>query len=96
MAKKREPKMGEQRQEVLFKALANRRRLSILRYLKKDGEKSVSDIAEVIGVSIKSTSKHLLILLNANLVSEKKKGFYVLYKIKDDLRQLPLFIVEHI
>jgi len=89
-------KMGERSQEVLFKALANRRRLSIIRYLKRNGEKSVSDISDVIDVSIKSTSKHLLILSNANLTIEKKKGFYVLYRIKEDLRQLSRQIIEQL
>ena len=68
--------------EKLYKALANRRRRKIIRYLKKHEEKPVSDIAGAIGLSIKSTSNHLLILSNADLVSGKKDGLYVLYRFR--------------
>lgn len=81
---------------MLFKALANRRRLLILRYLKKNGEISVTDISAAIGVSVKSTSKHLLVLSNANLVSENKNGFYVLYRIRSKLKPLAASIVDQI
>ncbi len=64
--------MREGNHETLFKALANRRRLKIIRYLKKYGEKSVTDVAGVIDISVRSTSKHLLILSSAGLVSERK------------------------
>ena len=56
------PTTQEHSLETLFKALANRRRLIIIRHLKKHGEKSVTELADVIGVSVKSMSKHLLIL----------------------------------
>lgn len=95
-AKNGKQKLGERNQELLFKALANRRRLRILRYLMKHGEKSVSDISAIIGVSFKSSSKHLKVLLNAKLVSEKKKGFYVLYTISESLHSLPKSIMKQI
>lgn len=83
-------------QEALFKALSNRRRLSILRYLKRHGGKSVSGISEVMGLSVKSTSRHLLILRNANLVAEKKEGVYVFYRINKGLRKLHGLIIDQI
>ncbi|MFC1594964.1 ArsR/SmtB family transcription factor [Patescibacteria group bacterium] len=94
--KKMPEKLHENTQERIFKALANRRRLAILRYLRKHGESSVTDIAEVIGVSTSSTSKHLIDLAKANLVQEKKKGFYVLYSIHKKLHFLPKYILDQI
>ena len=88
-------KLG-QSQELLFKAIANRRRLLILRYLKRRGEKSISDISEVIGLSVKSTSRHLLILHHADLVVEKREGISVYYRINKGLRKLPGLIIDQI
>jgi len=79
--------------ETLFKALANRRRLKTIRYLKKYGEKSVTDVAGVIGISVRSTVKHLSVLSNAGLVSERKKGSYVLYRIRGRLEPLAAGII---
>ena len=56
--------------ERLLKALANRRRLEILKVLKKEreGELSVGEIAERIGLSFKATSRHLSILIGADIL----------------------------
>ncbi len=51
----------ERELEKQLKALANRRRLAILKYLKSKREASVGDIAEEINLSFKSTSKHLAV-----------------------------------
>ena len=88
--------MREGNHEMLFKALANRRRLKIIRYLKGYGEKSVTDVAGVIGISVRSTSKHLLVLSNAGLVSERKKGSYVLYRIRGRLEPLAAGIIDQL
>ncbi|MBI5220938.1 MAG: helix-turn-helix transcriptional regulator [Candidatus Liptonbacteria bacterium] len=45
--------------EKCLKALANRRRLAILKYLQKKKEASVAAISEEIELSFRSTSKHL-------------------------------------
>ncbi|MBI3627466.1 MAG: helix-turn-helix transcriptional regulator [Candidatus Sungbacteria bacterium] len=57
--------------ERVLKALANRRRLSIVKYLKKEKEASVSEIAGKIGISLKATSKHLGILSAADIVDKE-------------------------
>ena len=71
--------------EKIFKALGNRRRLSILRILKKDGKLSVGDIASEIDMSIKATSKHVAILAGAGLLDREKHGLGVWYGISNDL-----------
>lgn len=70
--------------EKPLKALANRRRLAILRFLKRSkGEmgESVADIAAAIRLSFKATSRHLAILSAADIVEREQRRLYVFYRI---------------
>lgn len=67
--------------EAQLKALANRRRLSILYYLDGKGPASVGSIAEEIKLSFKATSAHLLILFTAGLVEREQTSTTVLYRL---------------
>ena len=69
--------------ERLLKALANKRRLAILRFLKKNGEANVTEIAEVIKLSVKSTSRHLAVLFSADLVDREQRSLEVYYRPAD-------------
>ena len=60
--------MKEKEFERHLKALANRRRLAILRYLKKHREAPVGEIAHEIKLSFKATSKHLAFLAAVDIV----------------------------
>ncbi|MBU0530939.1 metalloregulator ArsR/SmtB family transcription factor [Patescibacteria group bacterium] len=71
--------------ERILKALANERRLKILKLLKRDGETPVGEIAERIGLSFKATSKHLAILRQADLVDSRQVRLTVYYSIDQDL-----------
>ena len=59
--------------ERTIKALANRRRLAIIKYLKQSQPAPVGDIAGKINLSFKATSKHLGVLSAVDIV-EKKSG----------------------
>lgn len=67
--------------ERTLKALANKRRLAILEFLKKSGEATVGDIAEEIELSFKATSKHLSILLAANIVEREQRRLEMWYSV---------------
>lgn len=67
--------------ERILKALANRRRLAILQYLKRDKEGSVGGIAEAIHLSLKATSKHLGILASADMVEREQKSLRMFYRL---------------
>ena len=71
--------MNEKELEKIFKALANKRRIVILKFLKRKGNASVGDVANVIKLSLPSTSKHLMILFNADLVEKEQKSLIVYY-----------------
>lgn len=66
-----------------YKALANRRRLDILALLLKNEELNVSAIAKGINLSYRSTSRHLQILKNANLVQSIQENLEQVYSIPD-------------
>ncbi len=68
----------------IFKALANERRLRILKYLMRGEEASVGEISKEISLSFKSTSRHLLILENADLVGHKQEALYIFYFINSE------------
>ena len=64
-----------------MKALANKRRLAILRYLKGRKEATVGDIAEEIKLSFKSTSRHLSVLFSSDILEREQKGLEVYYRL---------------
>lgn len=65
----------------IFKALANERRLKIIKILTLDKELSVSEIAERIDLSLKSTSKHLLILERTGFLKNRMVSLNIFYSI---------------
>lgn len=74
--------------EKNLKALANRRRLEILKFLKhkiKPADASVGAIAEHIKLSFKSTSRHLAILKAQDIIEvSRQENLHIFYKISDN------------
>lgn len=64
-----------------LKALANKRRLAVLKYLKSVGKSSVGDIASEIGLSFKATSRHLSVLTNAGILRKEQEGLTMWHSI---------------
>ncbi len=67
--------------EKVLKALANRRRLAILKHLKEKREASVGVIAEEIALSIKATSKHLGVLHACDIVERDQRSLQMFYRL---------------
>ena len=67
--------------ERSLKALANRRRLAILKYLKRTGEAPVGDIAQEINLSFKATSKHLCVLGTCNILERNQRSSQMFYRL---------------
>jgi len=68
--------------ETLFKALADRTRLRIIGLLAA-GEVCVCDIHESLGLRQPTTSRHLAYLRRTGLVSARKQGLWVHYRLAD-------------
>ena len=80
--------------EKILKAFANRRRLAIVKYLKKNGEAPVSKIAGEIKLSFKATSKHLGILTAADILEREQRSLYMYYKISSNLKPIAKQVVS--
>ncbi|MFH1867156.1 MAG: metalloregulator ArsR/SmtB family transcription factor [Patescibacteria group bacterium] len=65
--------------EKILKALANRRRLAIIKHLKTHQPASVGEIAATIKLSFRSTSKHLAVLASADIVEREQSGLQIFY-----------------
>lgn len=62
------------------KTLANPTRLEILNLL-RDGEKSVSELVKLIGITQANASQHLAILRHRNIINARKEGASVYYSL---------------
>ena len=74
--------------ERILKALANKRRLEIVRSLKHNKELSVGEIADLIKLSIKATSKHLSVLYNVDIVDKEQRSLQMFYKLSNNLHHI--------
>jgi DNA-binding transcriptional ArsR family regulator len=53
----------------IFKALSNTNRVEIIKILSRHEKLPVSEIAEKLDISLKATSKHLIILHNLDVLN---------------------------
>jgi len=66
--------------EKIFKALADRNRLRILKMLEVK-PMCVCEITEVLGIAQPSVSRHLGILRDAGLLEDQKDGIWTVYSL---------------
>ena len=67
----------------IFKALGNERRFLILKYIFNNKELTVTQIRELINLSFKSSSRHLAVLINADLVKVRQINLNRFYSINE-------------
>ena len=65
----------------IVKAIAHPIRLFIIDELHK-GERCVYELTEMIGADMSTVSKHLLVLKNAGIVNDEKRGLQVFYSLE--------------
>ncbi|MGB7958134.1 MAG: helix-turn-helix transcriptional regulator [Minisyncoccia bacterium] len=85
--------MNHREIEKILKALGNRRRLAILRLLREDEEVKVGNIALEIGLSFRSTSRHIIVLEKANILEKDQRGLEVFCCLSDKIPQFALNII---
>jgi DNA-binding transcriptional ArsR family regulator len=66
-----------------LKALADRERLKIIQCL-RDGPKTVSDLADLLGTTLANVSHHVRILFHARVVRYERQGRNVIYSLRPD------------
>jgi len=65
------------------KALSSGKRLEMLEFLAQ-GERSVEQLARMTGLAVANTSQHLQLLRQVGLVTARKEGLYVYYRVAGD------------
>ena len=65
-----------------FRLLGHPARVRILELL-RDGERSVGDLQEALGLDSSGTSQHLAALRRQGLVETRRQGTTIFYKLKD-------------
>jgi len=68
---------------AFFAILANPTRVAIFCEL-RDGRKTVSELAEICGISLPNASQHLRSMREKGMVSTEKEGQHVYYAIVDE------------
>ncbi len=69
---------------AVAKALANEHRLMLLQLLAQ-GERSVETLAELSGLSVANASQHLQHLRRIGMVTARREGKRILYRLADDV-----------
>ena len=77
--REKERRKCELQAEVL-KALAHPLRLAVVQYLAKE-EKCVCEIVDYVGTSQSNISKHLSIMKKVGILSDRKEGLSVYYRL---------------
>ncbi|MDD5068200.1 MAG: ArsR family transcriptional regulator [Candidatus Pacebacteria bacterium] len=80
--------------EKPLKAVANRRRLEIIKYLKINKEANVGEIAENIKLSFKATSKHLAVLLGADIVEREQRSLSAQFSLAPKLPVIVKSVID--
>ncbi len=65
----------------IIKAMAHPSRLFIIEEISK-GEKCVCELTDMIGADISTISKHLSVLKKAGIVTDRKEGTTVFYRLR--------------
>ncbi|MBB3110823.1 DNA-binding transcriptional ArsR family regulator [Paenibacillus phyllosphaerae] len=85
----------DEKRVKMFKALAEVKRLEIIRYIRQtDREMTCGDLGEIIGMDKSNVSYHLKILYEADLVKVSRSGQNKFAQLREDTFQtfLPGFL----
>lgn len=76
------PKTAYEKNSVIYKILANSKRLEILNLLREQ-EMPVETLVKELGINKANVSQHLALLRHARLVTVHRKGINAFYNIID-------------
>ncbi|TAL20493.1 ArsR family transcriptional regulator [Patescibacteria group bacterium] len=80
----------------IIRAFANARRIEIIKKLQTSGSFTVTGLAREIGLSFRSTSKHLQRLDNANLLESSRQANAIWYRLRESLPDLAQAVLNHL
>ncbi|RMH22741.1 MAG: ArsR family transcriptional regulator [Gemmatimonadetes bacterium] len=67
----------------ILRCLGHPARLRILDYLEREGERTVSEIHEALGLGQATASQHLSLMHDKGILRRRKEGVNVFYEIGD-------------
>ena len=70
-----------ERRARICQVLADPKRLRLIDALRDDAEKTVGELAEVLGASYPNVSQHLNVMRDAGLVTSRKEGTSIFYRL---------------
>ena len=76
------PEIDRQRYAAVSRALADAKRLCVVEIL-ASGERSVSELSREVSCQIPNMSQHLSVLRSAGLVTSRRVGSTVYYRLAD-------------
>lgn len=71
--------------DTVFTALSHPLRLRVLLLMRQEGELCVCELTHVLGVSQPMISRHLAQLRQGRLVSDRRQGQWIYYRLHDKL-----------
>lgn len=66
---------------IIIKAMGHPSRLIMIDAL-AEGEKCVCDLQRLVGADLSTVSKHLSVMKNAGIVTDRKEGLKVFYRLR--------------
>ncbi|HYA32227.1 MAG TPA: metalloregulator ArsR/SmtB family transcription factor [Thermodesulfovibrionales bacterium] len=69
-------------QSEVCKTLASPKRIEILNAL-KDGEKTVSELVEILGVPKANVSQHLAVMRHKGILKSRREGINMYYRVSN-------------
>lgn len=77
-----------------YTALANETRLRCLMLMQLEGELCVCELTHALNLSQPMMSRHLALLRNAGMVSDRRAGQWIYYQINPQLQQWAATVLE--
>ncbi|MBT1703975.1 ArsR/SmtB family transcription factor [Chryseosolibacter indicus] len=78
----------------IFKACADESRIRILHLIFENGEMCISDLEKILDFTQTKTSRHLIYLKNAGILSYRRYNHWVFYQIKDEVYEILKQIIQ--
>jgi len=78
----------------ILSALANDIRLRCIALIESEGELCVCELTHALHLSQPMISRHLALLRDAGLVSDRRAGQWVYYRLNKELNELELNIIK--
>ena len=80
----------------IFKACADESRLRILYLIFENGEMCISDLERILEFTQAKTSRHLIYLKNAGILTFRRYNHWVFYQVKDEVYEIINQILQFI